>query len=100
MRHRAIVVLPIGAHLIAVATLRQRFARQSKEDGARRVTLHYGMGASHDFLGYHGVGQRVLPFHVGAHQAADIERILDKVHIIVARTDAFPSHGIGSLPRD
>ena len=44
---------------------------------------------------HHGGGQVVFPLHIGAHQTADVKRILHKMHIVIARAGQFAAQGVG-----
>jgi hypothetical protein len=79
--------------------LRQRLARQRQVHGAGRVAVHHAVRAPQHLLGHHAAGQRVLPLHVRPHQAADVERVLHEVHVVVARAGQLAAQREGRLAR-
>ena len=70
---------------LLVPRLRQDLAGQHQIDRAGRLALHDGVGAPQDFLADDARWQRVFPLDVRPHEAALIERLLDEVHVGVAR---------------
>ena len=83
-KHSAIARLGVRPHGIGGPSFGQYLTRQGQEHGARRVTLHHGVPSAQDLFGDHARGQVVFPLHIRTHQTADVERVLHKVHIVVA----------------
>ena len=86
--------------LIARANLLgQHLTRQGHENRPGRLAVHHRMGAAQGLTRHHGSGQVVFPFDVGAHQTADIKRVLHKMHIVVTRTGQLAAQRKGRLAR-
>ena len=94
-----IALLRKRAHRGCVPGLGQRFARQHEIHRALGVAVRHGVGAPQHLLGDDAGGQRPLPLHVVAHDRALVERLLDEMHVGVARAGQLPAHGVGRSSR-
>jgi hypothetical protein len=70
---------------LLVPRLGENLARQHEVHRAGRLALHDRVRASQDLLAGDARRQCVFPLHIGPYEAALIERLLDEVHIGVAR---------------
>ena len=82
--HRPVFRLGKAVGMRIVDHLRQGLARQHHVDGALRIALHEGMAAPQRLLGDDAGGQRIFPFHEGAHDARHVEGVLHEMHIGIA----------------
>ena len=88
-RHRAEPVAGIAVNLIDTPVLRQRLALHHQIDRTARLALHDRRSALQRLLDDNAGRQRPLPFHIGAHQACLIERLLHEMNMGIARADQF-----------
>src|SRR6185437_488323 len=65
---------------------RERLARQHHVDRARRIAMGKGAAAGERLLHHDAGRQGIFPFHIGAHDAGDVEGVLHEMHIGVARS--------------
>ena len=84
-------------NLIDTPVLRQRLALHHQIDRTARLALHDGRSALQRLLDDNAGRQRPLPFHIGAHQACLIERLLHEMNMGIARADQFAVACIGRL---
>ena len=85
------------ADVVDAPMLGQRFPLHHQIDRPARLALHDRIGALQRLLDDHAGRQRPLPFDVGPHQAALIERLLHEMHVGVAGADQLVVRGVGRL---
>ncbi len=93
---RAKTLLGIGADLALGPELGQRLAREGHVDRPLGVAHHHRVGPAQRLLGDHARGQVVFPFCVRPDQRRLVERLLDEVHVGVARPQKLAARGVGS----
>jgi hypothetical protein len=88
-RHGAELFARIAAHLVGVPGLRERLPLHHQVDRATRLALHDRVRAPQRLLDDDAGGQRPFPFHIRAHQAALVDRLLHEMHVGIAGADQF-----------
>ena len=94
---RGKLILGIAVDLVGRPALGQRLALHHQIDRAAGLALHDRMGAPQRFLDDNARGQGPFPFQIGPHQARLVERLLDEMHVGVARADQLVVDRIGRL---
>ena len=93
------LVARVAADLVARPLLRQRLALRHEIDRAGRLGFHDGVGAAERLLHHDAGRQGPFPFHVRPHQRALVDRLLNEMHVSVARTDQLVAGRVGRLAR-
>ena len=91
--NRAVTLPAVGLDFVTRHAFGQHFTRQGQVDRALRIALHHRVTAPQNFFGNHAAGQGIIPLDIRAHQAGHVERVLHKMHIVVARARQLTAQG-------